>query len=118
MAARLLGDYNATEESQPFRHRKLAFKGNIPECKVIGARVENRRNEIEGNPVEAGSAGAAGENGTMQDGYGRLERRRKHRHRSRSERKKLKRLYRQALIAGVSVTVVVLALLWWRYLVT
>jgi hypothetical protein len=62
--------------------------------------------------------GLAGENPAIQGGNGLREHRHKHRRRSRSERKKLKRLYRQALIASVSVTVVFLALLWWRYLVS
>jgi hypothetical protein len=79
--------------------------------------VESRRNQIEGT-VEGGLLGASGESRAAQGPYGVVERSHKHRHQSRSQRRKLKRALRQVLVVGVSLTVIVLALLWWRYLVT
>ena len=116
MAAWELTDYNATAEFQPFGSLKPPPMPGIVQ-KVIGTFVESRPNEVQGTPVEPVVAGATGENGATQHGYGVLGHRRKHRHRSRSKRKKLKLLLRQVLVVASSVAVVVMALLWWRYLV-
>jgi hypothetical protein len=78
--------------------------------------MDIRPTEAKGTAADVPVPDTAETNGATQQRNGVLEHGRR-RHRSRSQRKKLKRLYRQVLIAGLSVTVVVLALLWWRYLV-
>jgi len=46
-----------------------------------------------------------------------LEARSSHRYRQHKKRKKVKRLLKQVLVGGISVAIVVIAALLWRYLV-
>jgi hypothetical protein len=86
--------------------------------KITGAFVESGPNKLEETPVDARVAGATTPNTATRENYGAAEHRTMHRRRSRSkQRKKLKRLLRQVVIVGVTVAVIVLALLWWRYVV-
>ena len=54
---------------------------------------------------------------TMQTWYAALEARSSHRYRQHRTRKKVKRALKQLLVGGISVAIVVIAVLLWRYLV-
>jgi hypothetical protein len=86
--------------------------------RITGAFVDSGPNKLEETPVDARVAGATTPNTASQESYGAAVRGTMHRRRSRSkQRKKLKRLLRQVSIVGVTMAVIALALLWWRYLV-
>ena len=54
---------------------------------------------------------------TMQTWNAALEARSSHRYRQHRKRKKVKRALKQLLVGGISVAIVVIAVLLWRYLV-
>jgi hypothetical protein len=55
--------------------------------------------------------------GTMETSNTALDERSRHRHRQNRNRKKLKRLLKQLLVSTVSIGIVVIAVLFWRFLV-
>jgi hypothetical protein len=86
--------------------------------KISGAFVEGAPNKLEETLVDAHVASAMMSNTATRESYGVEERRTMHRRRSRSkQRKKFKRLIRQVSIVVVTIAVIALALLWWRYVV-
>ena len=54
---------------------------------------------------------------TMQTLNTALEERSRHRYQQHKKRKKVKRLLKQLLVGGISTAIIVIAVLFWRYLV-